>query len=75
MFITSKASPRVMAHEAGHCAQSEKLGWLYIPIIAIPSLLHNLYIKIVRLFGKDPNYYTFYTEKWANELGGTDLGS
>lgn len=49
-------------HEYGHCIQSKYLGWLYLLIIGLPSLLHALFYK-----GDD--YYNFWTEKWANKLG------
>lgn len=54
-------------HEYGHCIQSKYLGWLYIPVIAIPSVLH---LCVWELFGRRWNYYDFYTEKWADKLGG-----
>ena len=64
-------SPDVsIAHEYGHCKQSEYLGWLYLIVIALPSVIHNLYVKIARKCGKEPNYYNFYTEKWADKLAG-----
>lgn len=64
-------SPDVsIAHEYGHCKQSEYLGWLYLIVIALPSVIHNLYVKIARKCGKEPNYYSFYTEKWADKLAG-----
>lgn len=55
----------VMCHEAGHSYQSYILGPLYLLVIGIPSLLWAAYFH---KFGE--HYYTFYTEKWANKLGG-----
>lgn len=52
-------------HEYGHHIQSLYLGWLYLFIIGIPSAIHNLISRKSRC-----NYYHFYTEKWANKLGG-----
>jgi len=53
-------------HEYGHCRQSRMLGPLYLLVIGLPSLIHAwLY--------KDPNpenYYKFWTEAWADRLGG-----
>lgn len=61
-------------HELGHCIQSRLLGWLYLPLIGLPSLLGNIYD---RLFHKDWEYsravkwyYNQPWEKWADELGG-----
>lgn len=51
-------------HEYGHTRQSLMLGWLYLIIIGIPSFLWaNVFWN-----GKS-DYYSFYTEKWANKLG------
>jgi len=53
-------------HEYGHVKQSRILGPLYLLVIGIPSILWAG-------FGKNGNaYYTFYTEKWADRLGGVD---
>lgn len=58
---------RVQKHEYGHVIQSYILGPLYLPVIALPSLLWACTYK---LFKKD--YYWFYTEKWANKLAGLE---
>ena len=50
-------------HEYGHSVQSRRLGWLYIIVIGLPSLLWAM-------FYRGNNYYSFYTEKWADKLGG-----
>ena len=49
-------------HEWGHTRQSLMLGWLYLPIIGLPSIL----------WASRPrrNYYSFWTERWADSLGG-----
>lgn len=54
-------------HELGHCRQSMILGPLYLIAIRLPSLLWAW-------LGKDgDSYYTdFYTEKWADRLGGVE---
>lgn len=60
---------RVM-HEYGHSKQSKLLGPLYLLIIGIPSIIWNtlIYGKLVE---RTPNgYYKFYTERWADKLGG-----
>ena len=56
-------------HEYGHTIQSNFLGPLFLIIIGLPSIIwagcfdryrrkHNI------------SYYQFYTEKWADALGG-----
>lgn len=51
-------------HEFGHCLQSKMLGWFYLPIIGLPSLLHAWLCKC-----KDHDYTDFWCEKWADKLG------
>lgn len=48
-------------HELGHCIQSLLLGWLYLPVIGLPSLIHAV-------FHKGGNYRHFFTEKWADKI-------
>lgn len=51
-------------HENGHQKQSKYLGWLYLLVIGLPSLVWAMCCKDYR------RYYSFYTEKWADKLGG-----
>lgn len=51
-------------HELGHCKQSLYLGWLYLIVIAIPSLI---WCGVWQYTNKP--YDWFYTERWANKLG------
>lgn len=56
----------LIRHEYGHSRQSKILGPLYLLVIGLPSLIWaSLY--------KDSwkkSYYWFYTERWADYLGG-----
>lgn len=61
----------VIKHELGHQKQSYILGPLYLIIVGLPSLIW------AKFYGKfkyklKGTYYSFYTEKWANRLGGVD---
>lgn len=61
----------VLKHEQGHAKQSLKLGWLYLLVIGLPSFIWaNCFAK----FREKHNisYYDFYTEKWADQLGGVE---
>lgn len=59
----------VLRHEKGHRAQSRMLGWLYLPLIALPSLIWaGCFEKYRQRTGK--SYSWFPTEKWADKLGG-----
>ena len=53
-------------HEFGHCIQSRILGPLYLPLVGLCSGLHCLF------HNRKNNYYEFWTEKWANKLGGIE---
>lgn len=53
-----------ISHEFGHVMQSHILGWLYLFVVGIPSLLWASF------FSKCKCYYDFYTEVWANKLAG-----
>ncbi len=52
-------------HEKGHQKQSLYLGWFYLLIIGLPSLIGNI---LRRFFEFD--YYKQPWERWANKLGG-----
>ena len=49
-------------HEWGHTRQSLMLGWLYLAVIGLPSIL---WASRPRL-----DYFSFWTECWADTLGG-----
>lgn len=58
-------------HEYGHCIQSKRLGWLYLIVVGLPSIIWaGLYGWLIpRSYN---GYYRFYTEKWADRLGGVE---
>lgn len=56
-------------HEHGHQIQSRYLGPLYLFVIGIPSIIWaGLYGPVIK--PTKNGYYKFYTEKWADRLGG-----
>lgn len=58
-------------HELGHTKQSRYLGWLYLLIIGLPSIIHAWLNNTIGCCDKHlEGYYHFYTEKWADKLGG-----
>ncbi len=63
---------RNRAHELGHTKQSRMLGWLYLPIIGLPSISRAAYALVYREMTGRPwtRYYEGYPEKWADRLGG-----
>jgi len=60
-------------HECGHCKQSEYLGWFYLLIIGLPSLLGNIYDRIFHQKWNNSKrvkwYYSQPWEAWADKLG------
>lgn len=53
-------------HEYGHTIQSKIFGPLYLFVIGLPSIIH----AAIHDNKKHGSYYHFYTEKWADKLGG-----
>ena len=67
--IDTPEGEEMIKHEYGHSIQSKYLGWLYLLVIGLPSFIWaNCFNKYRRKTGK--SYYGFYTEKWADKLGG-----
>ena len=62
----------VKKHELGHRKQSRILGWLYLIVIGLPSFIWaNCFEKYRQKHKID--YDVFYTERWANKLGGVKV--
>ena len=64
-IILGYKNARSVRHEYGHCIQSRYLGWLYLPVVGLPSLLHAAFCEC-----RKHSYYDFWTEAWADKLGG-----
>ncbi len=58
---------RVLAHEYGHSRQSLYLGWLFLPVIGLPSIIRSLIWKKYPM--KQKRYYQAFPENWADRLG------
>lgn len=55
-------------HEAiGHAAQSRWLGWFYLLVIGLPSLIWAWLYD-----GDSKGYYKFFTERWADKIAGVE---
>ena len=73
-YCGKACSRQAVAHEYGHSRQSLILGWLYLPLVGLPSIIGNIWD---RLFHKNWTsdqrekwYYSRYPENWADRLGG-----
>ncbi len=65
----SKDNINTVKHEFGHQKQSFILGPLYLLVIGLPSIIWaNFFGKYRQKHNK--SYDDFYTERWANKLGG-----
>lgn len=67
ILVKDYHNERVVRHEIGHLIQSRILGWFYLLVVGLPSVINNLRARkneIVWL-----SYYNRYPEKWADKLG------
>lgn len=69
--IVQNKVQQYIKHEYGHTVQSKYLGWFYLLVIGIPSVVWSAHFKF---HGKKngANYYDFWTEKLADKLGGVN---
>ena len=65
IIVPTKAKTNTIAHEYGHSIQSMMFGPLYLLVIGIPSILWNIHWRGHLAL----DYYSFWTEKWADKLG------
>ena len=73
--LTTKAVfDRTLVHEFGHCVQSLLLGPLYLPVIWLPSALW-LTLCAEKRRREGVSYFSFYTERWANDWGEKATGA
>ncbi|MES2638983.1 MAG: hypothetical protein V4850_05855 [Myxococcota bacterium] len=68
ILVADSAGPELVAHEWGHFRQHLRLGPLYLLVIGIPSVTHALWHQLRG--GTFPDYFHFWTEAWADHLGG-----
>ena len=66
-IIVGTRQQLAVRHEFGHVRQSRMLGWLYLPVIGLPSVL---WAWLGEWIAPGKSYYWFYTERWADRLGG-----
>ncbi len=58
---------KIITHEYGHSHQSIFLGWLYLPLVGLPSIIRSIIWKKYHL---DPKrYFSGFPENWADRLG------
>ena len=69
IFLSPRATDTTVRHEWGHTRQSLILGPLYLIVIGIPSII---WAATHRAIAPNKAYDWFYTEAWANKLGGVE---
>ena len=67
----SKYVTKTILHAEGHRKQSRILGPLYLLVIGLPSVIWEALRTCFKYFRKK-DYYSFYTEKWADKLAGVE---
>lgn len=67
IIISQWAKKSTVMHEYGHCIQSRYLGWFYLLVIGLQSLLHAALCRC-----RNHSYYDMWFEKWADKLGGVE---
>lgn len=68
ILVADTATPELVRHEWGHFRQHLRLGPLYLLVIGLPSVTHAAWHAWRG--GGFPSYFHFYTEAWADALGG-----
>jgi len=73
--LTDLADIETVRHENGHCVQSERLGWLYLPVIGIYSAVFcNLWDRWFHKNWKQyDRLYWYYKLRWT-ELNADKCG-
>ena len=64
LFMPIGATKESIEHECGHSRQSDILGPVYLIVIGIPSIIHNIVHAVGSKLGLNWDYYKFYTEHW-----------
>jgi hypothetical protein len=61
---------RAVKHEYGHTIQSLYLGWLYLIVVGVPSIIRASIWNRCKL--EEEKYYESFPENWADFLGGVN---
>lgn len=67
IIVARGSESNTIRHEWGHQRQSLYLGWLYLVVIGLPSVIGNLLNRVIKF-----DYYRQPWERWADELGGVE---
>lgn len=70
VIVSRDANLETIYRKLGRCKQSQILGWLFLIVIELPSIIWDALYDIPEIRERW-SYYDFYTERWANELAKT----
>ena len=70
LFMPTDATKESIEHGCSHSRQSDILRPLYLIVIEIPSVIHNIVYAVCSKLGLNWDYYKFYTEHWL--IGNSD---
>lgn len=73
---------QICMHEFGHTADSQRFGWLYLPVVGLPSLIsafgkgdHNMFWTEIRANRHAKRYFSkYYAIAWKEEGYPTQTG-
>lgn len=71
IFVSEHASDNTLKHEYGHYLDGKCLGPLYLFVIGLPSFCWATFFDKYRS-KHNISYYSFYTERRADKLGGVN---
>ena len=69
IFVPISTSNDTIRHECGHSRQSLMLGWLYLFVVGVPSIIWAGCFSKYRS-KHNISYYSRFPENWADKLGG-----
>lgn len=65
IILNNAYTSSTLLHESGHCLQSMLLGWFYLPIIGLSSIIWASWHILTK---SKRDYNSFWTERWADSL-------
>lgn len=72
-IICNKPTRTTLKHERGHSLQSKRYGWMYLLIVGVPSIVRNIWDRLMHKkwtpSARITWYYSGWPEKQADELG------
>lgn len=71
-IVLRSVQPWNVEHEYGHCRQSRRWGWLYLPVPGLVSITHNMLCRLKKKLNIPYDYYSVWPENQADKLGSVE---